>query len=277
MKNIVKYCGLLFLALFVATSCEDATIGSDKALDYGTSTIVAGFVKTSIDYGVTADDEEKPYSIGILAQGPHINDLTADITLTYSVNATASTAVEGVNFLPLEGNTITLTAANDYIGSIPVTFLTIGQTAPSSVVLVLDIVSAQSSDSNVVVSGNTNQLKLELKYLCFSDMAGNYSADIGPTATVTLTETGVGVYEMSALPALSAGGAAIPFEIKENCGELTINTLVLGGGYLVLGQGVVNADGSFKINGYILYNGTTEDTGPFFDNSNEVYNYTPIP
>lgn len=276
MKNIVKYCGLLFLALFVATSCEDATVGDDETIDYGTAPIVTGFVNTSEEFGVSTDGEIKVFHAPVQAMGANINDLSADVTVTYSVNEAASTAEAGVHYLPLESNSITLTADQNYIGSIPISFITEGQTAPSSVNLVLNIESVQSSDSDVVVSGNTNQLTIELQYLCFSDMAGEYAASVGPTASVTLTETGVGIYEMSALPGLSAGGQPIPFEIKENCGQLTINTIVLGG-YLVIGQGEVYADGSFDINGYILYNGTTIDSGPFFDNSNEVYSYTPMP
>lgn len=121
-----------------------------------------------------------------------------------------------------------------------------------------------------------NRSTTRINVACGSFLAGNYLINNNPALTATTTALGGGAYTCSRLPYLTvSGGQPIPFEFSDLCDTITINTTVLGGGYLVLGEGVVNPDGSYTIT-YALYNGPTEDTGIYFDFTNQPATYYPL-
>lgn len=121
-----------------------------------------------------------------------------------------------------------------------------------------------------------NRTTTKVTVSCGSFLAGNYinpNVGGGTGGLCTITALGGGNYLCSALPRLTAGGQVIPFEFSDVCDQITINTIVLGS-YLVLGNGVVNADGSITIY-YKLHSGSTPDSSVLFDFSTNPSTYTP--
>jgi hypothetical protein len=193
MKNIVKYCGLLFLALFVATSCEDATVGDDQEINYNTHTSVVTFPAASVNATAVASGDPVPYIAKIGIQGPDVDILTADVAVSVSVDP-ASTAVQGTHFT-LPNSTITLTADQDYLGSFPITIITDGITPPLTKTLILNIDEISTSADDVVISGNKNQVTITINYSCYADLTGTYSVTndfcgSSGTTTITMNEDG---------------------------------------------------------------------------------------
>lgn len=256
MKNIVKCIGLFAMISFLMVACDKATIGGDEALDYGTSPIVTGFTTATDDFGVSVDGEVKIYHTKVQALGPNIENTTADVTLTYSLDETASTAVEGTHYLPLQTSSITLTAENNYVGTIPIRVLTENLEAPLTKTLVLNIDSMESVGEEIVLSGNTQQINITVNYLCFSDLAGTYTSDYsGGSYTVVVTKTGTGEYEAAPyVPLVESNGIAATFSFKVNCGVVTVTSLV-GYSNTLTGGGIVNDDGSISFTDVVLSGG----------------------
>ncbi len=259
---------IMIAVVFLTASCLDNTVPLD-GID-GSPNLV-GFKSASKLAAVATDDLTHDTTVPVLITGPQFQNYNKDVTVTISVDP-SSTAVEGVNFT-LPSNTMVLGPSNNFSGLFPITILTQGISSPSDVTLVLNIDNA--SESDILVNGRLNKVAVKIQYLCFSalDLGHPYSNPdcVGNQATVT--EISAGTYEVGDLPYLSAGGNPIPFEMTDVCGDLTIDTIVLGA-YLVRGEGVVNADGSFTIT-YQLFNSTTPDSGVFFDFSNDPSTYMP--
>ncbi len=268
MKTINKI--LIFSLIVFLASCVDDDTRTDN-FDQGPN--IAGFSKSAIAANALADGNTVMVDIPILITGPTSMNLTEDIVVDISVDE-SSTAVAGVHY-ELNQSSLTLTAENGYTGSLPITVITEGIVPPLAEAPVINLNLQSVSGENMVISGRTGDAVVTINYLCFSDLEGNYTTTSAPVANVTITELSDGVYSHSALPLLTAGGNPIEFEFNDTCGVITIDYLVLGS-YLTLGSGTVDPDtGIITINGYILYNGSTEDTGPFFDFSTETFIYTP--
>lgn len=125
-------------------------------------------------------------------------------------------------------------------------------------------------------SQHQNRTTTKVTVSCGSFLEGDYhnpNVGGGTGGFCTITALGGGNYLCSALPRLTAGGQVIPFEFSDVCDTITINTIVLGS-YLVVGEGVVNADDSITIT-YKLHNGSTPDAPVLFDYSTQPSTYTP--
>lgn len=272
MKTINKFLILMALSLSFTSCLVDDDVLTDAISE---TPDLVGFTSSTLNALVTEGTGSYDRSATVKVIGPNRASITEDVALTIEVNS-ASTAIAGIHY-DLSTTSVTLTPEGDLTGEVPFTVLSDDSSisAPSTFTLILDIVGT-SGGNGVIPSGRTGSLKINISYLCNSDLAGDYVTTSGPFANVTVTELADGVYEHSTLPGLTSGGNAIPFEFSDSCGDITIDTLVLGGGYLVQGSGTVDpTTGVITINGYILYNSTTVDSGPFFDNSGNTYVYTP--
>jgi len=268
MKKLIKYSSFLLLTLFLATSCDDTNVGDDEELNYNTGINVVQFTTANVTAPALADGEIKNYTVKLLAAGPDLANVSGDALVTFSVDP-ASTAVEGVNYnLGSGSNTVTLSDANDYLGTIPISIITEGIDPPVSKTLILNIESISGTGDNLVVSGNKAQIIITIAYSCFSDLAGTYTnpavpqcdAVTGP-GNITVTEESTGRYLVSSMTGYTFGaGNCISFFMTDICGVLTYD-----GGDLEAnnysgagGAGVVNPDGSFTITLKLIEAGYSE-------------------
>ncbi|HET8839806.1 MAG TPA: hypothetical protein VFM82_12525 [Flavobacteriaceae bacterium] len=220
MKNISKFLVLLFVSLSMVGCLVDDEAVSDS---YGDGPNFVGFDAPAATASLPATGDITIYNVKIKASGPTYMDMTAPITVNVAVDAAASTAVEGVNYLPLETTSVTLTAENNYQALLPVRIVTAGINPPldESPVLVLDI-EGISGGSDVVVSGITESVSVKIDYLCFSDLSGvyiiNYSS--GPMPH-TVTEISPGLYQCDFFPAWPTDPTTA-FTFSDVCGQLTM-------------------------------------------------------
>lgn len=237
MKNIFKYMGISLLTVFLATSCEDPTVGDDEAADFNNGISVVQFTSSKANAPAVADGEEKMYDVRVQLAGPDIENLTEDVVVNFSVDP-SSTAVAGTNFR-FDVTTVTLTKANNYLATLPVTILTEGVTPPFSPTLVLNIDSVTSNNDDVVVSGNKGQIVVSLAYLCFADLNGSYvfTNDItvrncNLPATTTIAANSEGGWEI----ALYADGGVLQYCSGNDGFDQTGSILVVCGEVFVQNQ-----------------------------------------
>lgn len=190
MKNNSKFLILFLLAsCFTFTSClVDDEVASDT-YDQGPNFVGFDVTGTATEAAtsVVSDGQEYSAVLKVAVTGPGFTELEGDVTITYEVNEELSTAEENVNFI-LEDNTITLTNEMNYMGTIPVTILTEGIEAPSSEVLVLDIVEV-TTEENVVANGRRDQMFFTINYNCFADLSGTYTVTNSVCPTVSFQAT----------------------------------------------------------------------------------------
>lgn len=275
MKTI-KILSLILISMITLSSCMSDEVDTDANMN---TPSMLSFVKNKISATIIADGSTADFTLPMKVKGPLSGDITNDITATISVDP-SSTAVEGLHY-SLGSTAVTFSPSNNLITSIDLTVMSTGVTAPAEVTLILNITN--SSDSAVGPSGRTGQSVVTIKYLCSSDLAGEYTnPDVpgGAAGEATFTENSPGQYTISAMPYLGWGGSTpITMDILDDCGTISVtNSELMEAGYLTIGTGTVNADGSITIN-YIVYNGATVDTGIFFDFSapEDASTYTPIP
>lgn len=225
MKNSLKYLTILCAALMF-TSClvddEDPSTVNDQGPN------LAQFRNPSTTLGAVSDGNEFIFPLKIEIYGPTIVDQKGDVQVTVGVDP-SSTAIEGTHF-KLADPTITLTEATNYRGFFPVTMLTDGINAPLDVspVLVLNVTDA--TGTNVAPQGK--QMVITLNYLCFSDIAGNYTyvtdyyrdgALVGQyTGTDFLTQTGEGEYRTGKVGHWDDIGGTPGMTLFDVCNQITI-------------------------------------------------------
>lgn len=159
---------------------------------------VAGFENTTTTLPAIADGEEYDFEIKVKLIGPTVTEVTNDITFDVVVTE-GTTAVEGTHFR-IDDPSVTLTKANDYLGTVTVTMLTEGIETPLETLPVLRLGTANvSGDDNVVETGKP--VRITLAYACPSFLAGTYDVVTtqdasGNSATWTedIIETGIGEY-----------------------------------------------------------------------------------
>lgn len=173
MKNIFKYSSFLLLTLFLATSCDDTSIGDDEELNYNTGINVVQFPSVTTTAPAVADGDPKSYDIKIMAAGPDLVNINGDAVVSFSVDP-SSTAVAGVNY-NLNSSTVTLTKDAGFLATVPLEIITTGITPPTQKTLVLNIDSVSGTGANLVTSGNKSQVVINISYSCFADLAGTYS------------------------------------------------------------------------------------------------------
>lgn len=181
MKKINKYFTILFVTLLFTSCLVDDEAPSDNN-DTGPN--IAGFARGSQNLSAVADGNTVEFGIVLELKGPSVRNFTEDVTVTVSSDP-ASTAIEGVHY-EFPSSTITLTKANNYFGTLPITVITEGVVAPLTAELILNVASA--TGNNVVANGN--KTTLNFVYQCFADLSGTYLVTNDfcfPSFTTTIT------------------------------------------------------------------------------------------
>jgi len=234
MKTTIKFIMLLALSVTTLTSCflEDVLVETEEPSatnDDGAN--LASFTNTSRVIGGIANGDEYVFDLKMSVYGPTVPDLNGDVAITISVDP-SSTAVEGTHF-KLDVATMTLAQSNNYLGFFPLTLLSDGIDAPLAVSPVLKLIVSSASGADNVL-GNGKPIILTLNYLCNSELAGGYSAEMvytaydGTTSNIsfndTFTETGTGEYRTAEVGHWIGGlGVGTPgFTFFDVCGVLTI-------------------------------------------------------
>lgn len=198
MKTI-KYILIFALSFATVTSCLVEDTEPSAKNDDGLN--LAGFNDSSLNLGSVADGQAYDYTLKMEVKGPTYKEMTGDVNVTISVDP-SSTAIEGTHF-EFDSKSLTLSASNNYLGLLPITMLTEGIIAPLDVAPILILRISDASGTNVVANGKT--LKINLNYLCFSNLSGTYKVNmhyvraasgIDQTLNFTdvITETGSGEY-----------------------------------------------------------------------------------
>lgn len=278
----------LFLFLSLSTllfSCSD----DDNAL--GPNETIVGFRSSSSVEYLTNDvaDAELPVVVRLISyaneQYPD-NEIVANWTIIApedylnpddfatqaEYDAELQTfAQDGVEFdIPSGGSGTLSLAAGQTFTSFPINVhpITLDPDFPKKIVVRL--VSA----SNAIIGAQYQTTVISLQGVCASDLAGDYSLTTGSgTFPVTITALGNGNYTLNAimLPGgIWVGGSPIPYNFSDVCGQIIIDTPILGGGYYMLGSGTVNPDGSITIT-YDLYQGGAPSGTPVFANMTGTY------
>ncbi|WP_242085755.1 hypothetical protein [Aestuariivivens sediminis] len=169
MKNIIKSIALLIALGVSFNSCllEDDNLAD--TFDDGPN--FTSFSNTNQTVSAVADGNIVTAKVNVELQGPNMVGFTEDVSLTIGVDAANTTAIEGVHYT-LNTNSITLTAANNYIGTIPVSIITEGIDPPLPVAPILTLTFTGVTGTNVINSGK--DAKLTLIYQCFADLTGTY-------------------------------------------------------------------------------------------------------
>ena len=241
MKNINKFLVVIFASLAM-TSC---LVDDDTAIDdYDQGPNLVGFTDGKVNASVTADGEDKAYTLTTEVVGPTKNEITENVTFDISVDA-ASTAEAGVNF-ELSTTSVTLEPGQNLIKSFPITILTAGFEPPleTDPVLILNVTNV-TGGNGAIANGRTRQIEITIKYLCFSDLAGTYLVEYssGPQPHV-ITQVESGVYEMSTLPGFPGSGYTTNF--SDVCDELTITGWLFDDANPIHGVGFVAENGNIE-------------------------------
>jgi hypothetical protein len=164
----------------------------------------------------------------------------------------SSTAIAGVHYR-LDDNRFTIPANSSFV-EIPVEILTGNLASDEFPDLVLRIIDAGETK----VSTNYNQLTIEIRLSCPSDLAGTYTTiTVGSFGTinyqVTITELEPFTYRISDITggvySQVYGEEDNPAVFSELCGEITMSEQadnVFDGGVFT-GSGRLNADGTIRI------------------------------
>jgi hypothetical protein len=236
----IKYLLIFAIGFSSLTSCVD---DYDPSAANATGNNVAGFLLASQTVGGIANGDTYDHDIRFSVKGPTSGDLSADVVVTIEADP-SSTAIEGVHY-EFATNSITLSNGNSYLGQLPITMLSEGIVAPldASPILTLRVTNAATGE-NVV--GNGQLLIVTFNYLCFSDLAGSYSAAMEYTAydgSVSMiyyndifTETGTGEYRTSRVGHWTAAqlGYTPGYSFSDVCNEIIVN-----------GQNLVEAYGNW--------------------------------
>lgn len=222
MKTINKL--LTFMIVLTLSSCLVDDNVDTKSYDQGPN--IVGFSNTKIPASVSADGNTSIVNVPIEITGPTSVGMTEDITVNVSVDpASTATADVHYSFMP---TTVTLTAADGYTGSVPVTIITAGITPPLAESPVVTLMITSTTGDNMVVSGRSGESNITINYLCYSDLAGSYSnpltrdCDTSHPTDVSVTLDSPGRYFVSSMTNYAwTSGGCIGFYMIDVCGQLT--------------------------------------------------------
>lgn len=244
---------MLMLCFGALSSCIVDDV--DPADAFGKGTNVGSFNDTSLNLGGVANGDTYDFKLNMEVKGPSYKENTSDVVLTVAVDP-SSTAIEGTHFR-FNSKTITLSAANNYLGTLPITMLTEGIVAPlaTAPILVLKVVSATGANN---VLNDAKPLKITFNYLCFSNLAGNYDVNVryvraasGIDQTITyedaITQTGSGEYRTTRVGHWTVAdlGGTPGFTFLDVCNEISIPAQNLVDSYTNIVEGVI---GSSSVN-----------------------------
>lgn len=162
---------LLGMGLFHACLIED-----ESTLDLNDDgPNLASFEASSLTFAPVASGAEYKYNVKMKVIGPTSMEMDKDITVTIDVDP-ASTAVAGKHYR-LDSKTMTLKAADNFLGLLPITVLTEGNEPPLDPVPVLILkVTSVSGDDRIINNGKA--LSIKLNYVFFCPFAGPYDVEI---------------------------------------------------------------------------------------------------
>lgn len=226
MKTM-KTIKLILIAVLVSVGLNSCLLDQEGVADYTDTTNVVGFAEANKTLTFFVDNGDQSVNIPVRVDGPQKYDITNTITATVSVDP-SSTAVEGEHFT-IGDPTVTLTPEGNLLDVLDLTVLTDGIDPASMTenpVIILKL--SNISDSSVLVNGRAETMRIEILYLCQSDMGGDYdNPDLpgGAAGVATLEVVGDGRYKVSALPYLGWGGYdPIYYYIIDNCNQLTYDS-----------------------------------------------------
>ncbi|TXK72156.1 hypothetical protein [Mesonia sp. K4-1] len=249
MKNIK----LIFIALFASTLATSCLVDDDVPRDFGQSPTIVGFESSSATESYFSDEGAilREYTVVLLGKGGDGSLPEEDITITYEVNSAESTATEGQEFDFVDSSGQFVIPAGSTFALFPLNVNTGGLNPDSPTQLVLDLTGTTSEGA--VVSELDKRLIITFVG-CESNLGDftYFNPNAGNAVTFTPTDESPVIFEVSALPYLTSGGNPIPFLLNDVCGDIVIDSPVLGGAYRVIGDGEVNDDGSVTIR-YALY------------------------
>lgn len=271
MKKLLLLTAALSSLLF--TSCNE-----DDAVVLGPNNTIVGFNKSAYSQNFFTDitDAELKIPITLIS---YVNEQypASDITLNWKIVPNDSDltddAVDGVEYdAPAGGSGTAVIPLGESTASLSVNVHpnTFDPDAPKKLTVLI------TSAGGALVGKQYEKVVVTLQGVCPSALEGNYLINNNPAWDAVNTNLGNGVYNCSRLPYLTAGGSAIAYEFSDVCGNITIDTTVLGGGYYVGGSGVVNPDGSITIT-YRLHDGATSSDPVLFDYSSTPATYFPQP
>jgi len=256
MKTI-KYLFILVLSITTLMSCDNLVDDFERSEEYGDGPNLIGFTTGATNISGIANGSEYIFNLPMTGTGPSILDATEDVTVSISVDPT-STAVEGIHFLLAESS-MTFKANNNYINQFPITMLTDGIIAPLEMnpYVILNVAEVNSA-GDFVNNGRTGKIQVNLLYLCFSNLAGEYDVEmryVNPDAgtdtmhygTDKINETGDGQYRTEAVGhwEIDGGPGAIGgtagFDFTDVCNAISIPAQNLVNLYSNIVEGVPGA------------------------------------
>lgn len=248
MKNIK----IVLMAIFASTLATSCLVDDDVPSSFDESPAIIGFESstTQASYFVDEGVVLKEYPVVLLGNGQDGSLPEQDISVTYEVG-TNSTATEGEEFDFVDTSGVFTIPAGSSYALFPLNINTGGLDANEPTDLIIKL-TGTTSDGAIVSDLNKS---LTITFVgCQSNLEGSYNnPDAGANVTFTTNPDNPVNYMVSAMPYLTSGGNAVPFDLTDICGEIIIDATVLGS-YNMVGSGVVNEDGSVTI-AYALYQG----------------------
>lgn len=198
----------LFLLLLVV-SVSSCDVGDDEELNYGNGPMVAQFPFASKTAFFLKDDAATfDYTLPIEIVGGNGIALDHDITVVFDVDTTTkfdddnnaatptvvfTNAVEGTHYDFVGSKTLVIPAGSTF-SSIPLKVYSGNLDDVNPPRVMLKLISASATGSNIVTSGNKGSVGLILQGRCTSDLAGTYN-----TVTTRLAPAG-GPYTVASEP-----------------------------------------------------------------------------
>lgn len=268
MKKIIT---LLALAV-VSISCSDDSNLSDG--NFGDTPRVVGFLKTTQNVPFFEDEgvvlQEFPFDVLGTGTGAPYDE---NVTVTYAVNTTATTAVAGVEFDWVNtASTVTIPAGQTF-GLLPLNINTGNFSTTEKTSLVLDITAVDKD--GFVISAQSKQLTINF-IGCLSELQGMYSVFVtrGDGATVTrpnetVSYQGVNYFRTTTSGTFTVAQLSPPapfagFYFTDVCGDISVESQNLGNYYsnLLRGLSTTGEDGEvLNANQFEITYEITSNTG----------------
>jgi len=240
----------LFLVLSIGSLLSVSCLVDDDVDQLGGgSTVLVGYPQTALTSSFVTDGDDKPFDVPVgIIGGNQGLPIGADVTLTYSLNPTASTATEGVEFDFASATRSVTIPAGSFSGTIPLTIHSGDVVVGDNKTIVINLASTVSQDG-VVLATNNQTVVVTLVGACFSDLAGNYTVNYtSGVFPVVITEIGTGQYKSSVTP----GYTQYDMYFSDVCGVLTLTDWYANEDYPISGGGTVTPAGNLAFTNVTL-------------------------